>query len=279
MNLTVTETATSVLVSENPAGVASGVLAGNFPSPTLNYGEIDHLAMARSSFRMWSDFSTNGDWSVYTFNGGSSDLVYVYDGSTFNLIRATIGTTQAGSRVWITDRENQLVQGMINGGRYEMTFAARVRLNKLGVTNTICRVGLVPGHVAGTPGFPIGSGENHSICFWCLDGSTWIATSCTQTSGTEPVITGSQTDSLVDVSDWHVLKIHVNAAGTEASFWIDDVLIQTVTDQTKIPNDTSNPSTGDFLFAGTMIRSPDSPATAALNVEVDWQYFEAKVAR
>lgn len=277
MNVNVTETTTGVQISENPAGLASGVLTGSYPNPALNYGAVDHLSMTRSSYRMFSDFSTMGDWKSYTFAGGTSELIYQYDGSTLNYVRCTIGTTQAGSRVWITDRTSQTVQGHLNAGRYEMVFAARVKLTTLGETGTICRIGFVPAHVAGTASLPLGTGEDQGIHFWRINGSSWIATSLAPGAGGTPPV-GTQVDTGAAVSGWHVLKITVNAAATEANFYVDDVLAMTVTNPAHIPTDVNNPSTGSYLFAGALIRNNDIPQQP-LYLDIDWMYTEYKIAR
>lgn len=291
MNLTVTETGTSVIVSENPAGVASGVLAGNFPSPTLNYSAVDHVAMDRSSYRLFSDFSHNASpWNVFTANGATATYTHIYSGDTVNYITISPAINTAGSRGWISDRPNVSVQPqMVFGVGYAAAnFAARVRVDKGAQTNITYRVGFSQGHappIIGQAGM-VGDGQVNACCFVCYGSkTTWhaLATANYTRDPIDPAFnTGDATeiDTGISVSDWHSLEVRVNAAGTQALFYIDGVLVATITTNIPTVATADAQANGNWCMAGCSVRAGDPAGITALApFDIDWQSFEYKRAR
>lgn len=291
MNLTVTETATSVLVSENPAGVASGVLAGNFPSPTLNYGAIDHVAMDRSSYRLFSDFGHNATpWNVFTAQGATATYTHLYSGDTVNYITISPTTGTAASRGWISDRPDTSVQPqMVFGSGYaESNFAARVRANKGAQTNITYRVGFSQGHaspIIGQAGL-LGDGQVNACCFVCYGNkTTWHALAAANyvRDPIDPQFdTGDATevDTGIPVTDWHVLEVRVNAAGTQALFYIDAALVATITTNIPTVATADAKSNGNWCMACCAVRAGDNTGiSVSAPLDIDWQSFEYRKAR
>jgi hypothetical protein len=291
MNVNVTETTTGVQISENPAGLASGVLTGSYPNPALNYGAVDHVAMDRSSYRLFSDFGHNASpWNVNATNGATATYTHIYSGDTVNYITISPAINTAGSRGWISDRPDFSVQPqMVFGIGYAASnFSARVRVNKGAQTNITYRVGFSQGHappIIGQSGL-VGDGQVNACCFLCYGSkTTWHALAAAKyvRDPSDPSFnTGDATeiDTGIAVNDWHVLEVRVNAAGTQALFYIDGALAATIT--TNIPTvATADPkSNGNWCMAGCSVRAGDpSGITALAPFDIDWQSFEYKRAR
>jgi hypothetical protein len=286
MNVNVTETTTGVQISENPAGLASGVLTGSFPSPELNYAAIDNESMARTTYRLFSDFPNNSTpWNIFTGNGASSSFSYEYSGSTVNYVTITLSTGVPQPRGWVSDRPNAGVQPRLVCGMQEMVFAARVRMNRNSQTNFTLRSGFSQGHAEPVldPAF-VGDGQVNAACFYCAGSkTTWHTLCAANYNPTADIPTGNavELDTGIPVGDWNVLKIWSNAAGTEVRFYIDGILVNTVTTASAIPTvlTADAQANGNWMMPCTSTRGTTDGLSQPASFDLDWQFFEYKIAR
>lgn len=279
-SVTVTPTVQSISVASGFSGTnAAGDLQGTYPAPT-----IDNMAAARRSFVLFSDFSNTAvPWTVFTIASATSAFTHLYDGDTVNYVSIAPAISAPASRGWVSDRPSNVVQPQFLAGTYELLFASRVRFNRNSQTELTCRTGFTQAHVEPEPLATKGDGQVNALCFFCAGTkSTWhiiAAADYTEADGG----TGNATmiDSGIGVTDWHDFEIRVDAAGTTARFWIDGTLVATITGNS-IPTPTTYTrakSFGEWLMAGTVIRATSVGIAAASSFDLDWQFFEYKIAR
>ena len=268
----------SVTVSgTQPIGTATGALRGSYPAPY-----VDAEAYNRRGYVLFSDFpGLSAPWSIVTAQSATSAFTYTYSDETINYVRLSVANSIAGSRAWISDRYTLFQQPTILAGNAEMILSARVRFNRNGDARTTARVGFLQGHRD-----PIqqtyGDNNSNGIYFYCFNGNNWKACSVLNYEPQEepPTGDGEEVDTGVSSSDWRVLKVTVNAAGTECKFYVDAVLKLTVTDPAHIPK-VGNviASQTDWMHAAALIRADNVGATASPTFDIDWMHFEYRVAR
>lgn len=281
MSVTVSTTSNSVTVSETaPSGAASGDLRGNFPSPY-----VDGEQLFRRGYVLASDFPNNASpWTLFTASSATTAYTHLYDGSTLNYVTLTIASATGASRAWISDRPSASVQPQFLAGSAAMIFAARVRLNRNSQTEYSCRIGFTQAHVPPDISAANGDGQFNCINFFCAGSKTTWHANCSanyEAVGPPPTGNSEQLNTGVAVSDWHVLRIEVNAAGTSVGFYVDGTLVSTMTGDA-IPNATNYPyakSLGSWMMASSTIRASDTGTSQAVSLDVDWQYFEYRLAR
>lgn len=280
-DITVSPSSVSVTVSDlASSGVASGDLRGSFPSPY-----IDAEQFFRRGYVLASDFPNSASpWTLFTASSATTAFTHLYDGSTLNYVTLTIASATGASRVWISDRPSASVQPQFLAGSAAMIFAARVRLNRNSQTEYSCRIGFTQAHVPPDISAAKGDGQFNCINFFCAGSKTTWHVNCSanyDTVGPPPTGNSEQLNTGVSVSDWHVLRIEVNSAGTIATFYVDGTLVSTISGNS-IPNPTNYPfakSLGSWMMASSTIRATDSGTSQAVSLDVDWQYFEYRTSR
>lgn len=275
-DVTVTPSTVSVTVSgSQPIGTAEGDLRGTYPSPL-----VDAEAYNRRGYVLWSDFSNNATpWSIVTAGSGSTSYTHTYDGSTINYIRMATSNTVTASRAWISDRHSVGSSTNILAGNAEMIISARVRFNRNADAETTARFGFFQGHREPIDN-PIGDGCSNGIYFYAFQSDTWKSCCVLDYDPGTPTGDGEEQSTTGASTDWRVLRITVNAAGTECKFYVDGTLSHTVTDAAHIPkvgNVTSLQS--DWMHAGALIRASSSGSTLSPTLDVDWMHFEYRMAR
>lgn len=266
----------SVTVSgTQPIGTATGDLRGSYPAPF-----VDAEAYNRRAFVLFSDFSNTAvPYSIVTSAGGSSAFFYDYDGSTVNYVRLSTTASTAQSRAWVSDRPSLLQQPEMLAGNAEMIISARIRYNRNGDANTTARFGFIQGHREPTQQ-PVGDNNSNAIYFYAFGSDNWKACSVLNYEPDIPEGDGEQADTGVTCTDWRVLKITVNAAGTECKFYVEGELKLTVTDPAHIPKAGNViASQSDWMHAGVLIRANSFGSTASPTLDIDWMHFEYRVAR
>lgn len=266
----------SVTVSgTQPIGTATGDLRGSYPAPF-----VDAEAYNRRAFVLFSDFSNSAvPWSIVTAASATSSFVHTYDGSTMNYVRLSVANATSGSRAWVSDRQSLGSSVNILAGNAEMIISARIRYNRNGDANTTARFGFIQGHRE-----PIqqtfGDNNSNAIYFYAFGSDNWKACSVLDYEPDIPAGDGEESDTGVSSTSWRVLKITVNADGTECRFYVDGVLKRTVTDPAHIPKvgNVIAPQS-DWMHAGALIRANTAGATALPTLEIDWMHFEYRIAR
>jgi len=279
-SVTVTPTVQSISVASGFSGTtAAGDLQGTYPAPT-----IDNLAAARRSYVLWSDFSNTAvPFTVFTAASATSTFTHQYDGDTVNYVSVAPALLTSNSRGWVSDRPSAGSQPQFLAGTYELLFASRVRFNRNSQTELSCRTGFTQAHVEPLLTATNGDGQVNALCFFCAGSkSTWHILAAANYSE-EDGGTGNATmiDSGIGVTDWHDFEIRVDAAGTTARFWIDGTLVATITGNS-IPTPTTytrEKSFGEWLMAGTVVRTTGTGISSASSFDLDWQFFEYKIAR
>jgi hypothetical protein len=79
-------------------------------------------------------------------------------------------------------------------------------------------------------------------------------------------------------SDWNVLRVWINAAGTEARFYVNGALVYTVTDADELPNAGNTPAAGNRLQSGASLRV-NGTTDSAPEMHLDWMAVDYKYAR
>ena len=167
----------------------------------------------------------------------------------------------------------------ILAGNAEMIISARIRYNRNGDANTTARFGFIQGHREPIQQ-AIGDNNSNAIYFYAFGSDNWKACSVLDYEPDIPAGDGEESDTGVSSTSWRVLKITVNADGTECRFYVDGVLKLTVTDPAHIPkvgNVTASQS--DWMHEGAMISSNTAGATALPTLEIDWMHYEYRIAR
>jgi len=277
--VTVTPTVQSVTVGSAPYGAAGGDLTGQYPSPT-----IDQSAMCRRSFVLFSDFGANAiPWNIFTAVGATSSYEHIVEGSTIHYLRIAPALSSSASRGWVSDRPTTIDPQLL-AGMAEMRFSARVRVNRNSQTNLTFRSGFTQAHVEPVVSWQyVGDDQKNALCFYCAGAkTTWHTLACANYSPEEGIGQAAEYNTGISVSDWHVLEVHCNAAGTEIKFYVDGVLVNTVTNASVIPTTVTytNPKeNGEYLMVGSVTRTNSTGISAAASLDIDWQFFEYKVAR
>lgn len=190
------------------------------------------------------------------------------------------------SRGWLSDRctptNPKLVAGM-----FEMDSFARVRYRGGGSDHTHCpRIGFSQGHLT----FDVNDATSdfrNAICFTCSRSEqTWRTHTNAAWEVTDPgppqVEAGfrERVDTGVRVDEWHTLGVRVNAAGTEAKYYIDGRCVHVVRGADKIPNKSANPSfvegsgnvssTGTAIGGGAALRGDGAITTNTPRLDIQW---------
>jgi hypothetical protein len=279
--VTVTPTVQSVTVGTAPYGGAGGDLTGQYPSPT-----IDQSAMRRRSFVLFSDFGANAiPWNIFIAQSAMSSYQHLVEGSTIHYISIAPALSTSNSRGWVSDRPTTIDPQLL-AGMAEMRFAARIRVNRNSQTNLTFRTGFTQAHVEPEVSWPyVGDNQKNALCFYCAGAkTTWHTLACANYDPYDPLANqeAEEYNTGISVSDWHVLEVHCNAIGNEIKFYIDGALVNTVTNERVIPTTVTytNPKeNGEYLMAGTVTRTNTAGISSAASFDLDWQFFEYKVAR
>jgi len=190
------------------------------------------------------------------------------------------------SRAWLSDRCTP-VNPKLMGGMFEMDSFARVRFRGLAADHDFsARIGFSQGHFTFDANSESEDFQN-SLCFTASRGeTTWRTHTCANFLVSDPgppiISTGyrERIDTGVRVDEWHTLGVWINAAGTEARYFIDGRCVHFVNDPLHIPNRITNPSfiegntdtaqNGPNIAGGVALRGTGNITTNTPRLDVQW---------
>lgn len=232
----------------------SGNLSWNIPSLGNSF------AYSRDNFEdfvfdAYAGAGTNDNQYSFTRftngTGSSSDVdgtVAAAGNDYFGIHILNTGTTTTG-RAGIGAHNN--VNRLMLGGR-QVIYETRVRVETLSdATNSFTSYyGFMDGNAAGVPGNGMYFSYNHGV-----NSGNWTCTA--KAAGT----TSINSSVAVVANQWYILRMVINATGTSADFYIDDVLVATAN---------SNIPTGSGRQVRMVFKIEKSAGTAARTTSIDF---------
>ena len=203
----------------------------------------------RNGFALQTDGNTVGDYTVLQGGTGASTSFTIASTTTrFGIAQSSTGTTATGRAGLGSAAVTQVVLGQ---GYCEFEAAVQIPTLSDGTNTFIVQAGWCDSLTAASV---------DSIAFEYTDaagiGSAW---ECVTRSNS--VETRTAVGSNLVASQFYILKITVNAAGTEVNFYLDDVLVATHT--TNIP-------TGTARATGALVHIRKTLGTTARTLRHDY---------
>jgi hypothetical protein len=208
----------------------------------------------------WNDFlgSTTAPWASQT-NGSGANLTFVQAGSgtaNFGLAQHGTGTTSSGRSFVGSNNDNALEFG--GGAQTFETSLACVSNVSSASERYIVYAGFFDS-LTGTPAE--GAYFRYSDD---VNGGDW---ECVTVTGSTETLTDSNV--AVTANTYNKLRVEVNAAGSEAKFYVDGNLVATHT--------TNMPGSADRFGVGVNIRK--TVGTTLRQMRTDYVYHKAEVTR